>query len=605
MVAIELGMPRRRSASQLLSYLECGEKYRLGRRAKAPARPTAWAPQGTAVHYTIEQWEKSGRVGTLDQVAAVFESEFDKLIAELKEKNTEGLDWLTGSKKSGEQDIEERRDKGRDQVLRYVDWAVDKADEWRVMASEQEFDIELGGVQVKGYIDQIVWSNKFDSYIVRDLKGLPLTEKIATPSGWTTMGEVEVGDEVFGTSGLPVRVSEKSRTKTLQSYRVRFDDGEAVECDCEHLWQVTHAKYGPSAGPMITEVMSIPEMLAWEGAPLSVELPEPIKLPEADLPIDPYVLGVWLGDGNRNNGCFTKGSPEPANEIRRRGFEVREWKLRPNRAQEYNVVGLHSALRKHGLKRNKHVPDQYLRGSRDQRLDLLRGLMDSDGTYNEARDCVTFVNTNKDLTDAVAELARMEGERVYTYEHKYSGFGKSGVAWGCRWTPRNANPFAAPTKAGRCTPRTTRQNHRRVIKAIDPIGATETACIAVESSDHLYLAGRGMVPTHNTGTKRPETPLQLAVYAEACRQNGLDVWSGSFAMLKEQPAKIEHFEDLRAFDTATLSQMFHDMDAMERAGFYIAQPSNACRVCDQAQWCKFSGRAIDAEKYAAQTAVSA
>lgn len=167
---------RRRSVSQLNTYLTCSEQYRLQRREKVPQKEAAWFQMGTAVHHVIEQWELWGRQGTIEQAKAMYWAEYDRLIEEaITASGQAPADWLTGSKKPGGQDIEDRRARGADHVERYIEHALGHADEWRIAtinqrpAVEVEFDITLGGVQVKGYIDQVIETR--DGLILpRDLK---------------------------------------------------------------------------------------------------------------------------------------------------------------------------------------------------------------------------------------------------------------------------------------------------------------------------------------------------------------------------------------------------------------------------------------------------
>lgn len=162
--------PIRRSVSQLTSYASCSEAYRLQKVAKAPSRPAAWFTMGTAAHHAIESWEKSGRELTDTQVAELFDSAYDEGINEQLLKWPEWDSWMTGGRKKGEQDAEDRKVLGAYQVEQYIAYALENAAAWRVVASEVEFNIELGPVDVIGYIDQI--RQHLDGQIeVADLKG--------------------------------------------------------------------------------------------------------------------------------------------------------------------------------------------------------------------------------------------------------------------------------------------------------------------------------------------------------------------------------------------------------------------------------------------------
>jgi putative RecB family exonuclease len=162
--------PIRRSVSQLTSYAQCAESYRLQKVAKAPQRPASWFHMGVAAHEGIEKYEASGRTMTTAEAVEVFHQTYDAKVASDLERWPEWDSWMTGGRKGGEQDMEDRRVIGAYQVEQYVEYAEEHAAEWRIIASEVEFVIELGNVDVLGYIDQV--RQYADGTIeVDDLKG--------------------------------------------------------------------------------------------------------------------------------------------------------------------------------------------------------------------------------------------------------------------------------------------------------------------------------------------------------------------------------------------------------------------------------------------------
>lgn len=151
-----------RSVSQVSSFAQCGEAYRLSRVAKAPARPAAWFNHGTAYHFAIEEWENSGRTLSNSVLESLFTDLYREEIAKSKERWPDEKDWLTGGNKKGFKDIEDREAMGVWQVHDYVEFAEYHADTWRILpleggtyATELKFDIVLDGVNVTGFIDQI------------------------------------------------------------------------------------------------------------------------------------------------------------------------------------------------------------------------------------------------------------------------------------------------------------------------------------------------------------------------------------------------------------------------------------------------------------------
>ena len=162
--------PIRRSVSQLTSYASCGESFRLQKVAKSPQRPASWYGMGRAAHQAIEDYENSGRQMTTAEAVEVFNVSYDAEIARDLIKWPDWDAWMTGGRKSGERDMLDRKVIGAYQVEDYVRYAEENAANWRIIASEVEFTIELGNVDCLGFIDQI--AQRADGSIqVRDLKG--------------------------------------------------------------------------------------------------------------------------------------------------------------------------------------------------------------------------------------------------------------------------------------------------------------------------------------------------------------------------------------------------------------------------------------------------
>lgn len=360
--------------------------------------------------------------------------------------------------------------------------------------------------------------------VVGDVKGLALDTPIPTPSGWSTMGEIKVGDMVLGPNGSPVRVTIKSEVKHLPSFRVTFDDGSTIVCDDEHLWETTVR--GKRAVRPIREIAAT---LRGSSGQLQhqIRVPEPLQFGTSpDLPMPPYTLGVWLGDGRTSNAEFC-GHPDDI-EIKERveaeGVVVTTHANSGPSLNYYGLPGLREGLRQAGVLGNKRIPAVYLRASLSDRLALLQGIMDTDGTLNQARGMEVSVGfTNEMLRDDVAELARSLGEKVHTSQHRGHGFGKDVVVYTAKWTPRRFVPFALSRKAKRVRLRDTGRNSRFLITGVEEIESVPTACIAVDSADHLYLAGERWTPTHNTGKSvdlgAGSFAIQLGTYANSVVYN--------------------------------------------------------------------------------------
>jgi hypothetical protein len=390
---------------------------------------------------------------------------------------------------------------------------------------------------------------------------LDLSTPVPTLSGWTTMGELQVGDRIFDEAGKPCTVLATYETPDAESWRLTFSDGTLVDCCSDHLWTTWTIKsrkaWGrnesrtdgmpldwPSwrsdkrvdgTGPTTLATREIVETLnIGERSNHSIPLAGALKLPDADLPIDPYVLGVWLGDGTTGAAAITcglKDEAEMASLIHAAGYETKEWTSARAKGSVavHNILGLKVTLREHGLLTNKHIPDAYLRGSYDQRLALLQGLMDSDGGAGNHQ--VVFCNTNERLVDGIVELARSLGQKPVKAKRSATFNGVDyGVAYQVKWSA-TVQPFRLERKAEQFSPSTHAMTcWQRTIVNAERIPNRDMRCIKVDSPHSLFLAGEGMIPTHNSQFKNfkvntcgPIQELVLEAFTFAILEQGFGV----------------------------------------------------------------------------------
>jgi hypothetical protein len=373
-----------------------------------------------------------------------------------------------------------------------------------------------------------------------DYKGLALDTPLPTPAGWTTMGAVQVGDEVFDSQGQPCRVVSKSEIHARRCYRIRFDDKSSVVCDDEHLW-VTDSGIKREIGVRNTEEI---RATLKDGRGISrhrVAIAAPLTLPKVDLPVHPYVLGCWIGDGTAKDGGITKPDAELFDLIEGCGYTVGP-PIAGSRGLTRTVYGLRKQLRLAGLLRNKHIPDRYLRASAEQRLDLLRGLMDTDGSWNATRRQAVFSTTDKALAFQVRELMLSLGERAKIHEVQAQGFGLTVTAYPVTFAPvSGANPFRLSRKAGLVEWSKRSLSRHRFIVAVDETITVPTQCIAVDSPDRTYLCTESMIPTHNTGKSVwPETVAQQVAYSAATHMGIKDALNTVVPMPRVKGAAVVH-----------------------------------------------------------------
>jgi len=226
-------------------------------------------------------------------------------------------------------------------------------------------------------------------------KDLWVETPILTTKGWKMHGDLQPGDFVFSPSGKPVKVLATRNFADSVCRRVTFDNDVSIVCGDGHLWTIeAHSRRrvrGTKNRRLGREAVTVETTeLAAMRAPYRpvVKATAPLDMPVSDLPLHPYVLGCWLGDGATAAGRITSGDAWIFNEIERLGYRVAP----PTAACPITrtVYDIRPVLRALGLLGNKHIPDAYMLASRDQRLALLQGLIDTDGHVSRANRCVTF-----------------------------------------------------------------------------------------------------------------------------------------------------------------------------------------------------------------------
>ena len=338
--------------------------------------------------------------------------------------------------------------------------------------------------------------------------------------GWVTHGELVIGDKVFHPSGKPISVLGVSE-KAAANVRVEFFDGSVFYCHENHEWTLynnvsrkwetkeTNEFFEPRKGRWgKTTTKNKKQVLCNNRALHSLPLVEPLEYPEKDFLLHPYVLGVWLGDGTKGkpNISHAAADVEHIKKVISLGYEVSSQAahkvtgvLGTSFGGTVNRAGrLTKELQTLGIYNSKRIPEQYLRGSVSQRLELLAGLIDTDGTVDKNSRC-SFSNINKELIDGVQELAQSFGWRttVYAAAPRTSSSGVQGkhTCYTVAFQPTISIPTAIPRKTiKRCVDR------RRIgLKTVtQEVSGKIGNCITVDSPDGLYLVGKNLVPTHNS-----------------------------------------------------------------------------------------------------------
>lgn len=335
-------------------------------------------------------------------------------------------------------------------------------------------------------------------------KALDVATPILTGDGWRKMGDLRPGDAVHTTDGSLARVAAVSPVWTdTDCYAVRFADGAELVASAEHLWTVND-RLRATARTVTTRELAATLTWGTRGdRRYTVDVPKALERADADLPVDPYVLGLWLGDGATAAGRITSADPAVFSAIESAGYSFGA-SYSAGKAQTRQVYGLQVQLRELGVLGNKHIPDPYLTASMSQRMDLLRGLMDTDGavTIGPNTPRVEFCNTSRQLADGVLSLARSLGWKASLKESRAKLYGRDcGPRYRVCWTAhRGRSPFglARKTELLHDEPQRPTRARTNAVVDVEPVPTVDTVCIEVEHPSGVFLAGEALTPTHNS-----------------------------------------------------------------------------------------------------------
>lgn len=365
---------------------------------------------------------------------------------------------------------------------------------------------------------------------------------VTTPNGLRRWGDLKPGDYVFGVHGQPTRILQTFDLGLRDIYRVTFDDGSFMECTVDHLWTVYGKKgrrYDKRRGwPKVSWRVMTTQQIIDEGVTLKHgkcrphrqwEVPRirPVEyLTQPELPVPAYVLGLWLGDGSPEGAIHLNSAHTTVYEYLNQHFNLSGYRVDSDRhIMDVRIKDMPSHLRKlnlFGLRSwEKYIPQQYLEASVEDRYELLRGLLDSDGECALNGTTLVYGSASQKLVEQVLFLARSLGGKgsMRAVKHPtftYKGEKKQGrPSYSCSFVlpPEFGCPFRSiPKRAERYKGVTEERYLIRYIDKIEKLDYQEECmCIKVEAEDGLYLAN-DFIPTHNTTTLSSMTAYLLHNY---------------------------------------------------------------------------------------------
>jgi 5S rRNA maturation endonuclease (ribonuclease M5) len=361
-------------------------------------------------------------------------------------------------------------------------------------------------------------------------KALWVEELIPTVNGFKRMIDLEIGDRVFDENGVPCNVVWKSQVwSDRPTYKITFSDNSVIVCDERHEWLVDTWESRRSEANAIknnrqnirdlhpkgtdqtfkrsfSRVLETKDMLnnikvkSDSRSNYSIKICKSLQLENNEsLLVDPYVLGIWLSDGNTSSGSITTADRYILDRIESLGYVVNNRKSK----YHYGIKGLTTMLRTIGVLNNKHIPDSYLFSSESQRMELLRGLMDGDGHSNLAEARCEYVSIKESLALDVYSLICSLGIKATINKSKAKLYGRITSDKYRIFFKTDKRVFNLPRKQQTIdlyfdSDRGCRGGGLRYIKNIERVYGYDTQCIEVDSRSHLFLAGRQFIPTHNS-----------------------------------------------------------------------------------------------------------
>ena len=372
-------------------------------------------------------------------------------------------------------------------------------------------------------------------------KAQPLSSKVLTPNGWVKMGDIKVGDYVISRNGKPTKVTGVYPQGVRPIMMVKFNDGTETFCDEEHLWSVNtinqRNRRTKKNGKVVYlepdnsfKVMKTVDMVdnvrVWGGRRLNYKIPNvsPVEFNKSELTIDPYLLGILLGDGcltEHNQPHFVTIDDELIDDVKKIYYNIsikkQKRKIETNKKGKIVIVereltkvsllGIKDKLISLGLygtnSTTKFIPNNYLYTSVDDRVSLLQGLIDTDGYIDKHR--IEIVTTSEMMGKQIRELVLSLGGTCNISE-KYGSYKNSrGEKIICKKAYRVYFSFPNTIKFEPCRLNRKLQNFKprdkyrfnKFITSIEYSHKEEAQCIMVDNPEHLYVTDEYIV-THNT-----------------------------------------------------------------------------------------------------------
>lgn len=408
----------------------------------------------------------------------------------------------------------------------------------------------------------------------------PVSEPVLTPSGWIPIGDLSVGDSVIGSDGSPTKVMGVYPQTDRRVMKVTFSDGSWTRCGPEHLWTVSRTVSRKKKSHTLTTEQLKGFMDAGIGPWNIPILSSPVEYDVApELPIDPYLLGFLIGDGNLRKRSVRFSTADEEIVSRLKDIIPDDLEIRYQSKYDYHIStkehrqkrredgtwchknSLLESLRDLGLagkySHEKFIPEIYKYASVEDRISIIRGIMDSDGyCLNEGRSFGIRSSSEQLIQDVIEIVESLGGSGNYNSHRTFCNGKEHRTAYRATLAfPADINPFNLARKRDAVKPRL--RGYGRFVRSIEPMEDEDSVCIRVEAEDSLYTT-RHCILTHNTGLG---LPLYQAILHETQKH----------PVLKRQTDKINGYgfsEKILAEIDTSIEVDPHMGDLVKEAGIH-------------------------------------
>lgn len=412
---------------------------------------------------------------------------------------------------------------GNNDTVTTIDKPLPECDK-REIPVKKEWEIFDYQVPIVEYLTSDSPKDKFIGIQTGKGKALALNELIKTPYGWKRMGDMSVGDEIIAKDGSTTFVTGVYPQEKKQLYKVTFVDGREIECCGEHLWRVYYINTTTHKRWRVVDTLEVLRLISMPNPRVYIDLCEAQDTEDVMLPLHPYLLGVLLGDGSISTLTPTICTPDQfiIDEIKKvlpESYEIVRNKTLEEKCPIYRLVPIERKRKVNAISDsikdldlnnarsyNKFIPAQYLLASKQQRLDLLQGLLDTDGTVNtlESGGSISYSTVSERLAKHVQQLVWSLGgiasisskQTSYTYLNEKK-LGRPSFTVNIRYK-KPSELFRLPKKKERTNDNNQyAANLKLRVKSVVPTKVEHSQCISIAHPDKLFVTTNYIV-THNT-----------------------------------------------------------------------------------------------------------